>query len=159
MPNLTLKLNITTIVNPRYLLQLQFTRYFSGFITSIDFDGTLYSYTIWGKDYDIYLPAEIDKIDFNYNFDDKLIIPGIWNLSIFDNNSVLDELFFENNPTPLDVGQYYAPDLSNPVKALLYKIGDHERFEFPLDVNHTPFFSGYVYMKSLGFDDFTKMFS
>ena len=119
MPNLTLKLNITTIVNPRYLLQLQFTRYFSGFITSIDFDGTLYSYTIWGKDYDIYLPAEIDKIDFNYNFDDKLIIPGIWNLSIFDNNSVLDELFFENNPTPLDVGQYYAPDLSNPVKALL----------------------------------------
>ena len=159
MPTLTLKLNITTIAEPRYLLQLQFTNYQSGFVNSIDFDGTAWSHTVWGKDFSIYLPAEMDAINYDYNFDDKLVIPGIWNFSLLDDNSILDELIFENNAEPLDVGEFYKPDLSRPVKVLLYKIGEHERFKFPLVTNHVPFFSGIVDMKSFNFDDFTKMIS
>ena len=113
MPNLTLKLNITAVQNPKYLLQLQFTSYFPGFIKVYDFDGTAYASTLWGKDYDIYLPDEIDKINFDYNFDDKLILPGIWNLSIFDDNSFLDEMIFENNPSNFDISDYFIPDFTN----------------------------------------------
>lgn len=159
MPNLILKLNISAIHNSKYLLQLQFQRYTNSFIKVFDFDGTGNSHTLWGKDYDIYLPDEIDTINFDYDFNDKLILPGIWNLSIFDNNSFLDEMIFENDPSHFEISEHFYPDLTKPISAILYKINDDEIFQFPLEVFHQPFYSGHVLSKPIEFKDKDKLLS
>jgi hypothetical protein len=159
MPNLTLKLNITAIHNPKYLLQLQFSMIDFGVYVH-DFDGTDDSYTIWGKDHNIYLPDDIDTINFDYDFNDKLILPGIWNLSILDDDSFLDELIFENHSSLMYDNQFPVNvDIKKPINALLFKKNEGESFVFPLVIMHEPFFSGIVDTKSLSFDDTTKIFN
>ncbi len=159
--------NITTIQSPKYYLQLVFDIIYTDIVyvnpENPQLVCPLYDpsniYYINGKDYNIYLPDEIDKIDFNYNFDDKLVIPGIWNLSIFDDYSMLNEWLLEQNFSVFALSVLLKIDLTKPISANLYHIKDHEKFVFPLEDNHTAFFSGYIYTKSLAFDDFTKLFS
>jgi len=159
MANQILKLNITAISNPKYLLQLQFVCFEVG-VYLHDFDGTNDSHTIWGKDHNIYLPNEIDTINYDYNFDDKLIIPGIWNLSILDDDSFLDELIFENHSSLLFDNRFpINVDLTKPINALLFRVEDNEIFKFPLDSWHVPFFSGIMDTKSPSFDEVTKLLS
>lgn len=164
MADKILKINITGRDNPKYLLQLQIAATQIALDIGwpyIDFDGSINSFTVWGKDYNMFLSNDCGTINLDYNFDDKLILPGIWECSVLDDDSILDELLFENNYPNFNDNPYFPIilDITKPISCILYKIKDNERFSFPLNLFHVPLFSGFIDTKTLSFDENEKLFT